>query len=189
MRRALLLLVCWFAITSSAKAQFPDGTPPEMRGGLMIIRQGGVTTWSLGGVLLPRAVKQVTRTPDGTKEYTRFKMPSMMHIPQPIPFLDAAPATIQVEVPDRHALLYVDGELVRTHGQARQLESPPLAPGKSYPVRVRTAFVIGDRFYVEEKEVTLRAGQQVAINFDGAQAVSVALPRDTPPVAAIGQKR
>ena len=79
MRRVLAILVCSFCFTSSAFAQpivFPDNSASDMHGGLIIIRKGNQTTWSVGGVLLSRHVKVVTKTPEG-KEITRFKMPSV----------------------------------------------------------------------------------------------------------------
>jgi uncharacterized protein (TIGR03000 family) len=179
MRRVLAILVCCFGFTPSAFAQpivFPDGSTSDQPGGLMIIRKGNQTTWSLGGVLLPRSVKVVTRTPDG-KEITRFKMPSVFQDPYQPPLPSHFPAAVRVEVPDPHALLFVEGELVRTKGTRRELESPALAPGKAYPLRVRAAYVVGEEFLIEDKEVLIRPGESTAVTFDGSRAVRVPLQK------------
>jgi uncharacterized protein (TIGR03000 family) len=142
----------------------------------MIIRKGNQTTWSLGGVILPRFVKVVTRTLEG-KEITRFKMPSVFRDPYQPPLPSAAPASLQVEVPDPHALLFIEGDLVRTKGKSRQLESPILPPGKAYPLHVRAAFVVGEDFLIEDKQVALRAGESTTVTFDGTRALRVPLQK------------
>src|SRR5476649_247351 len=98
MRPILASLASCILFASSVFAQpviFPDGTTSDMPGGLMIIRKGGQTTWSLGGAFLPRAVKVVTKTPEG-KEIARFKFPSVFRDPYPAPLPTSAPACVQV---------------------------------------------------------------------------------------------
>ncbi len=181
MRRVLATLASCAFFASPAFAQyvvFPDGTTSYQPGGLMIIRQGGQTTWSLGGGILPQKVKVVANTPEG-KDIVRFQMPSAFHRPnsmQPLP--ESAPAMIQVAVPDPFALLFVDGEMVRTKGTTRQLESPRLLPGKSYPLRVRAAYMVRDKFLIEDKEIEVRAGETTSVAFDGARALVVSLKKD-----------
>src|SRR5438552_3652922 len=87
MRRILAILACYFVAVPVAvgdEIEFPDNTTSNMPGGLMIIRQGNQTTWSLGGAFLPRAVKVVTNTPEG-KEIARFRFPSVFQDPYPAP--------------------------------------------------------------------------------------------------------
>ena len=115
----------------------------------MIIRKGNQTTWSLGGAFLSRHVKVVTKTPEG-KEITRFKLPSVFQSPETPMLPESAPGFLDVEVPDTHALLFLEGELVRTKGTARRLESPILPPGKAQPVRIRAAYVAGDNTGLHE---------------------------------------
>ncbi len=177
MRRVLAILACSFWFTSTAFAQpvvFPDGTTSDQPGGLMIIRKGGQTAWSLGGAFLQRSVKVVARTPEG-KEITRFKMPSVFRDPYAPPLSDMIPAGVQVEVSDPHALLFIDGEKVRTTGTSRQLESPALTQGKGYPLRLRAAYVVGNNFVIEDKEITIRAGETTLVRFDGSGAQVVPL--------------
>ena len=180
MRRVLAVLTCSLCFPAISFAQpivFPDGTTSDMPGGLMIIRKGNQTTWSLGGAFLQRSVKVVTTTPQG-KEIARFKFPSVFHDPNPAPLPTGEPASIQVEIPDPNAQIYVDGELVRTHGTARQLESPKLPPGKAYPLRVRSAYVAGPNFVIEERDVLIRAGETTVITFDGKAALTIPLNKD-----------
>src|SRR5438874_9079573 len=99
MRRILAILAGCFVLTTPAFADeivFPDGTTSNQPGGLMIIRKGNQTTWSLGGAFLPRHVKVVTKTPEG-KVIARFKMPSVFHAPNPAPLPSASPALVQVQ--------------------------------------------------------------------------------------------
>src|SRR5262249_18684518 len=171
MRRTLAILASCLLLPAPAFAQpiiFPDGSSSDNPGGLMIIRKGNQTTWSLGGAFLPRRVKVVTQTPEG-KDVVRFRLPAVFNSPD-IPMLpDAAPANLQIEVPDEHALLFVEGEMVRSRGTSRQLESPKLPPGKDYPVRLRAAYVVGNNFVIEDKQLMLRAGEASAIRFDGSR--------------------
>src|SRR5260370_14231774 len=126
MRRVLAILVCSFCFTSSAFAQpivFPDGSTSDSPGGLIMIRKGNQTTWSLGGAFLPRHVKVVTKTPEG-KEITRFKMPSLFQDPYAPPFSTVIPAAVRVEAPDPDALLFIEGERVPVFCTSRPLDSP-----------------------------------------------------------------
>jgi uncharacterized protein (TIGR03000 family) len=181
MSRVLATLSSIFLFASPAFAQFvvfPDGTTSAMPGGLMIIRQGGQTTWSLGGGIFTQRVKVVANTPEG-KDIARFQMPSAFHRTdslQPLP--KSAPAMLQVTLPDPFALLFVDGEMVRTKGTTRQLESPRLVPGKSYPLRMRAAYMVGDKFLIEDKEMQIRANEITSVQFDGSRALVVSLKKD-----------
>jgi uncharacterized protein (TIGR03000 family) len=180
-RQFSLVITAFLALNTPLFAQrieFPDNTTPAMPGGLIIVRQNGQTMWSLGGVLMPRYVKYVRPTPDGNKDIVRFKLPSVFHAPETPPLPNSAPAALQVQVPDPHALLYVEGELVRTSGMSRQLESPVLLPGKAYPVRIRVTYVSGDRFMIEDRVISLRAGESTSVAFDGTGGLSVPLPRE-----------
>lgn len=180
MRRVLAILVCSTFFTTSALAQpviFPDGSSSDQPGGLIIMRRGGQTTWSLGGVLFPRAVKVVNKTPE-VKEITRFKMPSVFRDPYAPLLSDMIPAAVHVQVPDPHALLFIDGEKVRTTGTSRQLESPALAQGKDHPVHIRAAYKIGNNFLIEDHVIHLRGGESTAVTFDGRGALVVQLTKE-----------
>ncbi len=180
MRQLTAILACSLILPSALRADevtFGWGMSTSNLGGLMIVRQGGQTTFSLGGVVFGRHVKTKTLTPDGPV-VTRFKLPSALHSPNAMPFLEKAPATILVDIPDQIGLLYLDGELLPTKGVSRQLESPPLPPGKEFPLKLRGVFAAGDHLLIEDKMLLLRAGESVRVSFDGSRAVAVPLRRD-----------
>jgi uncharacterized protein (TIGR03000 family) len=83
---------------------------------------------------------------------------------------------VQVEIPDPDGILYAEGELLRSGGTVRQLQSPPLPRGREFPLRLRAAFRMGANLLIEEKLVQLRAGEQVVAAFDGRAALSVPFP-------------
>jgi uncharacterized protein (TIGR03000 family) len=184
MRQIIPFLAILIA-TSHALAQdvtFPDGAPASMRGGILIIRQGNHTTLSLGGVFFSRHVTVKTHTFDGPV-VTHFTLPSMLHSPEAIQFLNQVPATIHIEIPDPGGVLYVDGQLVRSHGTSRQLESPSLPPGAEQRVKLRGVFASGESLWIEDKTLVLRPGASLRVTFDGRQAVSVPLRRDADEIA------
>jgi uncharacterized protein (TIGR03000 family) len=141
----------------------------------MIVRRGNETAVGVGGVVIPRHVKVTTATPEGPV-VTRFTLPSNFQTPHPPLMPGFAPAGLQVQIPDNCGLVYVEGELVRTHGTVRHLESPPLQMGQSYPLHVRAAFAVGDKLLIEDKQVLIRPGESTSLTFDGSQAISVPLP-------------
>jgi uncharacterized protein (TIGR03000 family) len=178
MRRVLAILSCSFVLAAAVRAEdviFPqDDIPASQLGGLIIIRQGNQTTASVGGVLFPRKVRVKTLSPEGPI-VARFKLPSAFQSPMRLPLPQSAPASLHVELPDADGLLYVEGELIHGDGTVRLLQSPPLAPGAACPLHLRAAFKVGDGFFIEDKQVLIRAGEGVALTFDGAQAASVPL--------------
>lgn len=180
MRRALPVLVCCLFLTSSLRAQdviLPDGSPLSENGGLIIMRRGDQTIVSFGGALLPRKVRVSTATPEGPV-VTRFTMPanSLSPTKQPFPPPTTAPALVRVSIPDPHGIVYVEGQLVRTTAD-RLLESPPLPLGVDHPLRLSAVFQVGDRIFVEDRTLTLRAGECTAVTFDGSGGVSVLAPQ------------
>jgi uncharacterized protein (TIGR03000 family) len=175
MRRVLAILVGCFVLTGPSfgqEAVFPDNTTSNQPGGLMIIRKGNQTTWSLGGAFLPRSVKVVTNTPEG-KVVARFRMPSVFRDPNTPPLPTSAPGIVLVEIPDSYGQIFIEGELIRTNGTLRQFESPTLALGKAYPIRLRAVYMVGDKFLIEDQQITIRAGETSAVTFDGSRALAV----------------
>jgi len=178
MRQALAILVGCFVFVVPSRGEespFPDGSTPRQYGGLMILRQGNQTTLSLGGVLFPRRVRVTTATPEGPV-VTRFVLPSTLRSPHSVPLPRSAPALLQVEIPDDYGLLYIEGDLVRTRGTVRHLQSPELPPGVAYPLHLRGAFKVGDNLLIQDMQVQIRAGESTTATFDGTGAVTVRLP-------------
>jgi hypothetical protein len=185
MRRSLLFCACCLLLAAPASAQelmLPDGSPARLYGGLQIFRQGNQTIVSLGGGIFGRRVKVTTDTPEGPV-VTQFSLPSNFHSPQTPPIPNAARALLRVQLPDADGVLYVAGELVRSHGTMRPLQSPPLPLGQPTPLHVRAAFRVGDRLLIEDKRLTLWGGQTLDVTFDGAGAVAVPLPRPDAEIA------
>ncbi|MBI2806187.1 MAG: TIGR03000 domain-containing protein [Planctomycetes bacterium] len=176
--RQVFAIFALIAFTPASFAQdvfWAPGTTTEQLGGIVFMRDGGQTTLSIGGILFGRRVKQTERTPVGPV-VTRFVLPSALHSPYNVPLPGSEPASLQLEMPDQFGIIYIDGELVRSHGKSRQLATQPLAPGKEYPVKLRAAFAVGNQLLIQEKMILLRAGHSVRVNFDGQQAVAVTLP-------------
>jgi hypothetical protein len=151
----------------------PDGRPASTLGGVIFARQGNQTVLSTGGAVFPRRV-QVTTDPPAI---TPFALPGMGGAAGQLPVPNGVPGVLRVGLPDPSGLLYLDKELIRSTGSWRRLQSPPLAPGQSYPLQVRAAFKVGDNLLIEDKEVVMRPGVETIVSFDGSRATSVPLPR------------
>jgi hypothetical protein len=160
-----------------------DDTPGAVPGGLVVIRKDGRWIVRLGGALLPMRVRVTEPGPNGS--VTRTVLPSAAQsslVPlalqhQAVPSSPAPAATgLRVRVPDPIGLLYVDGRLTDTRGESRIIEMTD----KTQVVRLRAAFKAGDNLLIEEKEVVVRAGGLTEVNFDGARATSVPLPKSRP---------
>jgi uncharacterized protein (TIGR03000 family) len=187
MGRVLAMCLCCLSLIIPAHAGetiFPDGTPANIEGGLVIIRRGDTTMVSVGGGLLPRRGRVTTCTPEGPV-ITRFTMPpsSHFHVPPPLP--GDVPALIAVNIPDGDGVLYINDQLLPSTGATRYLLSPPLPPGKAYPLELRAAYLVGDHVLVEEKRVQIQGGQDSIVTFDGKRAVAVRVPRSTPPTTSV----
>jgi uncharacterized protein (TIGR03000 family) len=178
MRRILAIVACGFFFTPSTRADeplAPDGMPIRNLRGLLIIRQGNQTTVSLGGGIFPRKVKVTTLTPEGPV-VTRFTMPSMLRGPNDLPQTECASAFLRIEIPDHYGVLYVEGVSLGSKGTSRPLESPPLQPGREYLLHLRAVYAVGDKILIEDKQVAIRAGDNLAVTFDGSRALAVPLP-------------
>ncbi len=86
------------------------------------------------------------------------------------------PACVRVRIPNPAGLLYLDEQLTKTEGAVRELQSPPLERGKPHVFRLRAAFMAGDNLLIEDREVTVRAGESAEVSFDGKRALAVYLP-------------
>jgi uncharacterized protein (TIGR03000 family) len=190
MRRTLLFAACCLCLSPAIHAQErlnPDGIPYSKLGGLIIIRSGNQTSVALGGVAFPRRVKLTTITREGPV-VERFKLPSGFSGGGPFPLSSYAPAAFSVEMP-ADGVLYIEGELVKTHGNVTQLESPPLAPEKTHTLHLRAAYRVGDNLIIEDKEVSVRAGDNAAVTFTGARAVTVPIPREATEAGRVVQAK
>ncbi|HZT80678.1 MAG TPA: TIGR03000 domain-containing protein [Gemmataceae bacterium] len=106
----------------------------------------------------------------GTTYYTG---PTHVPVPPPPPaaFLSppAAPqglhATLDVELPDPDAVVWIDGHRTKQAGTQRQYVSPPLQAGQSYRYEVRAEWTAGGRKVEQTQTVTVRAGEQVSLFF------------------------
>ncbi len=174
-----------------------DDTPGAVPGGIFFGRVNGQTIWRFGGGLLPMKVRVSEPGPDGKvttwttypgSAQSSFLPLALQHQVVPPAVLDRAmpPAStsgvpcLQVEMPDPIGLLYIDGQLSETRGMVRQFQVPALGPGQSHVFRLRAAFKVGDNLLIEEKEVTVAAGQTTTVGFDGQRAKRVALPAAKP---------
>jgi uncharacterized protein (TIGR03000 family) len=183
MRRAWFVVAVCLLLPALSSAQekeiiLPDGSPLSGNGGLIIMRRGDQTIVSFGGAFLNRRVKVKTATPEGPV-VTHFTLPAIARslTPPPFPPPPTSPATILVNLPDPYGLVYIDGQLVRTKTPDRVFESSPLPVGVEYPVRFKAVFQVGEKILVEEKTVTLRASDHLAVTFDGTTAISVPAPQ------------
>jgi hypothetical protein len=180
----LVPVVSWGDIPRlpSGELRFPDGVPASQMGGLIIVRQGNVTTWTLGGGLFPRAVKVVAHTPQGVV-VTRFTLPGNAQQSLSIAPLfnqQSCPAGIWIEVPRENSILYVGDELVHGFGKKRALESPPLQMGVPCALQLRVASVMGENFVIEDRQIQIRAGEVTSVTFDGSSALVVPLSQLEP---------
>ncbi|OAI49605.1 hypothetical protein AYO44_06265 [Planctomycetaceae bacterium SCGC AG-212-F19] len=185
-----ILVSCLLLTTAAIGGEFifPDGTPISCYGGLIVVRQGDQKIVSLGGALFPRKVIVTQATPEGPV-VTKFTLPPTASGSTQMPPWNCAPVLIQVSIPDSNGLVYIGEELIRSEGTARQLQSPPLAPGRTYPLRLRGAFRVGDNLLIEDKPLSLRAGDTIAVTFDGSRAISVPLPRENVDLPAPRMKK
>jgi uncharacterized protein (TIGR03000 family) len=78
-------------------------------------------------------------------------------------------ARLELRVPEAAEVWFGEVRAVQT-GALRVFESPPLAPGKEYVYEVRVVWQVGGREVAESREVTVRAGEQVADSFPRAAA-------------------
>jgi hypothetical protein len=159
-----------------------DDTPGTYPGGIVFGRVNGQRVLRVGGALFPMRVRVTEPGPDGPVT-TRMVYPSsgqsslvplaLQHqvvMPSPAP----GACGVRVQIPDPIGLLYVDGRLSDSRGEARFVETP------AGTVRLRAAFKSGEKLLIEEKEVVVRAGQVTDVAFDGSRATAVALPKTRP---------
>jgi hypothetical protein len=177
-----ILAGCFLVLPCRGQFPFPNACDPTV-GGWAIFRDRNQTICSVGGVFCPRKVTVTEKTPQGPV-VSQAVYPSWLKdptvasrpVPLPSPRPPAATARLQVQLPDPRGLLYLGERLLPSEGTVRWLESPPLEPGKVYPLRLRAAFKVGDNLLIEERELSLQAGASVVVIFEGKTAIAVPLP-------------
>jgi uncharacterized protein (TIGR03000 family) len=87
-------------------------------------------------------------------------------------------ARLEVRVPAQAEVL-LDGSKTKQTGTTRTFVSSPMAPGQEYSYEVRARWTQGGREVEEARNVTLRAGSQVTVEFP-APARPATLPAPNP---------
>jgi uncharacterized protein (TIGR03000 family) len=75
-----------------------------------------------------------------------------------------APVFIEVRVPGTAQLMF-EGEKTTQTGPSRSFVSPPLRPGRTYVYEIKAKWMENDREAMQTRKVTVRAGEQVTIDF------------------------
>jgi uncharacterized protein (TIGR03000 family) len=122
------------------------------------------------GALSAGARLRSAPAPSGTPQGGASRLSAVS--PRPAQNQAVAPGTsarLELRVPEAAEVWFGDVRAVQT-GALRVFESPPLAPGKEYVYEVRVVWQAGGRDVAESREVTVRAGQQVAESFPRAAA-------------------
>jgi len=81
------------------------------------------------------------------------------------PARDGTTALLEVRVPTADAEVWVEGKKTSTTGTNRRYVSPPLTPGHKYAYEIRVRWSEGGREVSQTREVTVRAGERVAVDF------------------------
>jgi hypothetical protein len=105
--------------------------------------------------------------------------PAQADLPPPKPLPPEPTATqvrIDVATPDPYGLLYVNGE--KTFSGIRYYLADQVAAGKSHTFQLRAAFRVGNDLLIEDRQVDVRAGQSVVVQFEGKNAMRVPLPAE-----------
>jgi uncharacterized protein (TIGR03000 family) len=91
----------------------------------------------------------------------------------------AAPATVSVRLP-ADAVLTFDGTPTDRTGPAREFVTPPLEVGRDFRYIVRATWNQDGREVRQDRDVTVRAGERVNVDFTGPPAAESTL-RTRPP--------
>jgi len=79
--------------------------------------------------------------------------------------VQANSAVIDVRVPDNARVYFGNQEMVQATGSLREFTSPPLEPGYDYQYTVRAVWMQNGQPVEQTRNVTVRAGQHVAVDF------------------------
>jgi uncharacterized protein (TIGR03000 family) len=100
----------------------------------------------------------------------------------PAAYAPAAPAAgpqpvmLSVLVPKADAQVFLGDNATTTTGTERQFQSPPLEAGRSYQYTVRVRWMENGKMVEQKRDVPVRAGQEVTIDFRSPPRESIGLP-------------
>ena len=101
--------------------------------------------------------------PPGYKGYTTRLYPNYPDLYHPEPPRDNT-VILDVHLPPS-AELWFDDTRTNLKGPYREFETPPLAPGKTYAYTLKARWVERGRPVEARRDVTIRPGQRVEVNF------------------------
>lgn len=99
--------------------------------------------------------------------------PSSTVVPVPS---SSTSAHIHVLLPDPNAQVWFDGSLTRQVGVDRMFHTPDLPSSGSYNYRIRAAWRVGGQDMVQERVVSVSAGQTATADFRGPTSEIIPLP-------------
>ena len=187
MKRLCLFLAgcCLFGSVESARAQYP--LPPQS--------EWWFGDWQYGLPLWPppQYWNPAYLPSPGPFYYLRKQHFGKYHVQEAPPLAKPAPADlpppkplppepaanqvrIDVATPDPYGLLYVNGE--KTSAGIRYYLADNVAAGKSHTFQLRAAFRVGNDLLIEDRQVEVQAGQSIAVQFEGKNAMRVPLPAE-----------
>jgi uncharacterized protein (TIGR03000 family) len=77
--------------------------------------------------------------------------------------------TVQVRVPAARAEVWFSGSKTAQTGTVREFVSPPLTPGDAYTYEIRARWVGPDGLIDQTRQVSVRPGQRLVVDFSVAQ--------------------
>ncbi len=77
----------------------------------------------------------------------------------------AAPAHVQVHVPNPKAEVYFDGTKTQQHGTEREFVSPPLKLGRDYTYKIRVQWMENGQRRDQTRTVQVHPGQETTVDF------------------------
>jgi uncharacterized protein (TIGR03000 family) len=105
-------------------------------------------------------------------DYTTYPAPALSYPESSYPVIPpadssaAADNTVRINVrvpPD--AEVWVEGQATRQAGPVREFASPPITPGRDYTYEIRARWREGDREVTRARDLTVRAGDAVSVDF------------------------
>ena len=147
MRRAVAILACCFFVHCRPRADeplSPDGTPLFIRGEASSLGARKSEIHIPGRRRGSAKGEADHRHPGESCCHAVYHAARLVTLPPAPRFLRTARLSFAWILPDRNGILYVEERTGPHGGTSRLLQSPPLAPGTMYPLRIgpRSASVI-----------------------------------------------